>query len=64
MKKDFDVADFEKPLIKAFQHDGKTYGFPKGYSTLALYYNKKMLAEAGVEVPKTWDELKEASKNR
>ncbi|MEH7306826.1 ABC transporter substrate-binding protein [Neobacillus drentensis] len=62
VKKDFDVADFEKPLIKAFQHDGKTYGFPKGYSTLALYYNKKMLAEAGVEVPKTWDELKEASK--
>lgn len=60
--KDFDVNDFEKPLLEAFQKDGKTYGFPKGYSTLALFYNKKMLAEAGVEVPKTWDELREASK--
>jgi multiple sugar transport system substrate-binding protein len=60
--KDFDTDDFEKPMIEAFQKDGKSYGFPKGYSTLALFYNKKMLADAGVEVPKTWDELKEASK--
>lgn len=60
--KNFDKGDFEKPLIKAFQKDGKTYGFPKGYSTLALFYNKKMLSDAGVEVPKTWDELREASK--
>lgn len=59
---DFDVEDFEKPLLEAFQKDGKTYGFPKGYSTLALFYNKKMLADAGVEVPKTWDELREVSK--
>ncbi|GIN84901.1 ABC transporter substrate-binding protein [Heyndrickxia sporothermodurans] len=62
VKDDFDVEDFEKPLIDAFKKDGKYYGFPKGYSTLALFYNKKMLKEAGVEVPKTWDELREASK--
>src|SRR5690606_16706625 len=55
--KDFDVNDFEKPMLQAFQHNGKTYGFPKDYSTLALFYNKKMLEKAGVEVPKTWDEL-------
>ncbi len=59
---DFDVEDFEKPLIHAFQKDEKIYGFPKGYSTLALFYNKKMLKEAGVEVPKTWDELRAASR--
>ncbi|WP_226672547.1 ABC transporter substrate-binding protein [Rossellomorea aquimaris] len=59
---DFDVKDFEKPMLEAFQVDGKTYGFPKDYSTLALFYNKKMFEEAGVEVPKTWDELREASK--
>ncbi|MGE8203000.1 ABC transporter substrate-binding protein [Heyndrickxia sp. NPDC080065] len=62
VKDDFDVEDFEKPLVEAFQKDGKYYGFPKGYSTLALFYNKKMLKDAGVEVPKTWDELLEASK--
>lgn len=59
---DFDVEDFEKPMLEAFQVDGKTYGFPKDYSTLALFYNKKMFEEAGVEVPKTWDELREVSK--
>ncbi|WP_368297624.1 ABC transporter substrate-binding protein [Cytobacillus firmus] len=59
---DFNTEDFEKPMLEAFQVDGKTYGFPKDYSTLALFYNKKMFEEAGVEVPKTWDELREVSK--
>ncbi|WP_078409930.1 ABC transporter substrate-binding protein [Priestia abyssalis] len=62
VKKDFDTADFEKPLLQAFQQNGKTYGFPKDYSTLALFYNKEMFEEAGVEVPKTWSELQEAAK--
>lgn len=59
---DFDMADFEKPLLHAFQQGNHTFGFPKGYSTLALFYNKKMLSAAGVQVPKTWDELRAASK--
>ncbi|MGX1192041.1 ABC transporter substrate-binding protein [Metabacillus sp. SLBN-84] len=59
---DFDVEDFEKPLLEAFIADEKTYGFPKDYSTLALFYNKKMLADAGVEVPQTWDEFRDAAK--
>lgn len=59
---EFDVKDFEKPLLEAFQVDGKTYGFPKDYSTLALFYNKKMLDEAGVEVPKTIEEFRAAAK--
>ncbi|TKH43750.1 ABC transporter substrate-binding protein [Paenibacillus terrae] len=59
---DFDMNDFEKPMIQAFQKNGNIYGFPKGYSTLALLYNKKMLKEAGVEVPTTWDELRAASR--
>ncbi|MBE4908472.1 ABC transporter substrate-binding protein [Bacillus luteolus] len=62
MPEDFDAADFEAPLLEAFQKDGITYGYPKGYSTLALFYNKAMFAEAGVEVPTTWDELREVSK--
>jgi multiple sugar transport system substrate-binding protein len=59
---EFDVEDFEKPLLEAFQQEGITYGFPKDFSTLALFYNKAMFAEAGVEVPTTWDELLEVSK--
>lgn len=62
VKSDFDVQDFEKPLLKAFQKNGETYGFPKDYSTLGLFYNKKLFKEAGVEVPKTWGEFEEVSK--
>ncbi|WP_227396063.1 ABC transporter substrate-binding protein [Jeotgalibacillus aurantiacus] len=59
---EFDVEDFEAPLLEAFQKDGVTYGFPKDYSTLALFYNKTMFEEAGVEVPTTWEEMMEVSK--
>ncbi len=45
---DFDINDFEKPLLDAFKGpDGKIYGFPKDYSTLALFYNKKCLKKQG-----------------
>ena len=30
-------------------------------NTIALFYNKKVLAEAGVTPPKTWDELQSAA---
>nr|WP_041085883.1 ABC transporter substrate-binding protein [Jeotgalibacillus soli] len=59
---EFDIEDFEKPMLEAFQQDGTTFGFPKDYSTLALFYNTKLFAEAGVEVPTTWDEFREVSK--
>ncbi len=60
---EFDLADFEEPLLNAFKGpDGKIYGFPKDYSTLALFYNKKMFAEAGIaNPPATWEELREIS---
>ncbi|MBB6637953.1 ABC transporter substrate-binding protein [Cohnella thailandensis] len=56
---DFDLGDFETPMLDAFKStDGKTYGFPKDTSTLALFYNKKMFADAGIaNPPTTWDEL-------
>jgi multiple sugar transport system substrate-binding protein len=63
VKPEFDVADFEKPLLNAFKADGKTYGFPKGFSTLAMFYNKKDFAEAGIKnPPATWEELQDAAK--
>ncbi|SDM93913.1 carbohydrate ABC transporter substrate-binding protein, CUT1 family (TC 3.A.1.1.-) [Fictibacillus solisalsi] len=60
---DFDVDDFEKPMLDAFKDNGKIYGFPKDYSTLALFYNKKMFREAGIGgPPKTWEELERDAK--
>ena len=59
---EFDVNDFEQPLLDAFKQDGTIYGFPKDFSTLALFYNKKAFEEAGLSgPPKTWDELIEYS---
>jgi multiple sugar transport system substrate-binding protein len=60
---EFDTNDFEAPMLNAFKSkDGKTYGFPKDYSTLALFYNKKMFADAGITAPPaTWDELQSIS---
>ncbi|PKG24659.1 ABC transporter substrate-binding protein [Niallia nealsonii] len=40
---------------------GKRYGVPITNGNIALFYNKKLLKEAGVEPPTTWDELVEAS---
>ncbi|MEV7217552.1 extracellular solute-binding protein [Kitasatospora cineracea] len=38
--------------------DGKSYGVPmRGTQPVLLFNNKKVLADAGLSVPKTWDEL-------
>lgn len=58
-KNNVDVSDFEASLMRAFQFGGKTYGLPKGYSTLGLFYNKDLFDKAGIkEPPKNWDELR------
>ena len=60
---EFDIADFEPTLLNAFQQGGKTYGLPKDFSTLALFYNKKALASTNLsQPPTTWEELREYSK--
>ncbi|MFC5529864.1 ABC transporter substrate-binding protein [Cohnella yongneupensis] len=52
---------FEGPW-KSASYDGKQYGIPLGSNNLALYYNEKMLADAGVTPPQTWDELRDVAK--
>lgn len=45
----FDVEDFYVPALEAFQGtDGGQYGLPKDLSTLGLFYNERLLEEAGV----------------
>jgi multiple sugar transport system substrate-binding protein len=53
--------DFYPGLISAFQMNGKTYGLPKDWSSLAMVYNTQALTDAGVANPPTnWDELRAA----
>ncbi|MGP2437667.1 extracellular solute-binding protein [Streptomyces sp. JW3] len=56
-----DQDEFQSSLIEQAQYEGKTYGVPLVTDTLALVYNKELFDKAGVEAPKTWDDLKQAA---
>ncbi|MFF4956945.1 ABC transporter substrate-binding protein [Streptomyces sp. NPDC001222] len=56
-----DTGGFTKGIVSAGTYQGKVYGLAPTVSTVALFYNKDMLAEAGVAVPRTWDELRTAA---
>lgn len=63
IKPEFDLADFEPSLLNTFKYNNRIYGFPKDYSTLALFYNKKAFTEAGLDnPPQNWDELRNYAK--
>jgi len=56
-----DESDFLPAPIGSTKFNGKTYGVPQVTDSLALMYNKKLLKDAGVTAPKTWDEMKAAA---
>ncbi len=56
------LNDFLPSSIDAVTVDNKIVGIPFEVELLGLYYNKDMLKEANLEVPKTWDELIAATK--
>ncbi|AVX19728.1 MAG: extracellular solute-binding protein [Bacillota bacterium] len=52
-----DKADYLEAPFNYNVYNGKIWGVPQVTDALALLYNKRMLKEAGVEPPKTMDEL-------
>jgi multiple sugar transport system substrate-binding protein len=52
---------FIETFLSPGKLDGKVYGLPIAASARALYYNKDLFEKAGVEPPKTWDELHAAA---
>ncbi|MFB6893503.1 ABC transporter substrate-binding protein [Kitasatospora sp. NPDC056327] len=56
-----DADGFAEGIRSAGSYRGKVYGLAPNVSTVALVYDKDVLAEAGVAVPTTWDELKAAA---
>ncbi|GAP51565.1 sugar ABC transporter substrate-binding protein [Streptomyces azureus] len=54
-----DTSKVSPNLLAAGESGGKTYGTPIGANTLALYYNKEVLKDAGVDVAsiKDWKSL-------
>lgn len=58
-----DTDRFTPSVMQSATFDGKVYGVPaNGLAPVVLYYNKKVLADAGVEPPKTYDDLLTAVK--
>jgi multiple sugar transport system substrate-binding protein len=51
---------FEGPL-NSVMWDGRMYGIPKYTDTIGVFYNKDLLAAAGVEPPTTWAEFEAAA---
>lgn len=59
-----DLGQFYEPAVEEMKGaDGKLYGIPMTVDTRIVFYNKDLLAEAGVDAAsiKTWDDLKEAA---
>jgi multiple sugar transport system substrate-binding protein len=64
----FDPAEIEGeffPLVRQMKVDGRYYGVPTAVRSLALFWNRKLLREAGLDPakpPQTLDELVDAAK--
>jgi len=59
---DYDFADFGGPGLKAATAaDGTMHTIPINQDLFILFYNKALLADKGVAVPKTYDELMAAA---
>ncbi len=58
------INQFYPHLLEPFKgKDGKIYGLPKDWSMLALFWNKKIFAQAGLSgPPETWEQLEEYAK--
>jgi multiple sugar transport system substrate-binding protein len=60
-----DLSVYPEGLIDLYTVDGKLYGIPKDWDLTALWYNKKLFDEKGVEYPNenwTWDDMVEAAR--
>lgn len=63
MERDGVSADeFYSEAIRELSWDGNIYGLPLTVDARALFYNKTLLEEAGLEPPTTWEELEEVAK--
>jgi multiple sugar transport system substrate-binding protein len=55
-------ADFQKSFVESASVGDTQYGLPLIASSRTLFVNNDLLAQAGVEAPKTWDDLLAAGK--
>lgn len=62
---EFDLSTYFPGLLEPGRVNGRQYLLPEDFSPLALYYNKILFKNAGVEYPSddwTWDDLLKAAR--
>jgi multiple sugar transport system substrate-binding protein len=62
---DLDTSKYPQGIVDLYTLDGKTYGAPKDFDSIALWYNKRLFEAAGVAEPTAdwnWEDMQEAAK--
>jgi multiple sugar transport system substrate-binding protein len=54
-------AEMAPFTVSDMTHDGNIYGLPYYADTISLVYNAKILGDAGIAVPATWEDLTAAA---
>lgn len=60
-----EIEEYYVPMVQSSKIDGKYYALPTAVRSLALFWNKELFEEAGLNPetpPETWDELIEFAK--
>ncbi|MHB9756391.1 ABC transporter substrate-binding protein [Streptomyces sp. BYX5S] len=56
------TQDVPEGIVDFGSYKGTYYGAARTVNTLALFYNKDILKKAGLDVPTTWDEMRDTAK--
>lgn len=54
------VSRFSDSALVPFTYNGATYALPDTQTFLMMFYRKDILQEIGLEIPRTWDDVKVA----
>lgn len=54
------LTRFSDAAMTAFTFDGATYALPETITFPVMFYRKDILAELGLDIPETWDDVKVA----
>lgn len=56
------MENFEPSILEAQATDGKNYIMPVNAGPIAMFYNKQIFADLGLEIPRTFDAMIDAGK--
>lgn len=56
-EEDYKDYNFVSGSLEGFKKDGKLYGLPRNTDIMGFYYNQKIFADNGWEIPETYDDL-------